>query len=147
MFGATWLVFFFVGSTLAAWLCFGMIEWDHEWAWRLPVLIQGYGAGALALYIGCGFMAESPRWLVGVGKEQQALTILAKLHANGDEQDELVQYELFEIKQSLAIDRMSSTGYDAFVKTKGNRKRLLVIAVIGASGQLCGNGLISYYIA
>lgn len=124
-----------------------MIGWNSEWAWRLPVLVQGYGAATLALYIGCGFMVESPRWLVGKGKEAEALQILAKLHANGDEQDELVQYEMIEIKQSLEIDRRTSTGYDAFIRTKGNRRRLLVIAVIGASGQLCGNGLISYYIA
>lgn len=124
-----------------------MIEWDNSWAWRLPTLIQGYGPFGLGLYIACGYMTESPRWLVGVGKEDQALRILARLHANGDENDELVQYEMAEIRHSLELDRQLSTNYDAFFRTRGNRKRLLVISVIAASGQLCGNGLISYYIA
>lgn len=124
-----------------------MITWDHSWAWRLPVMIQGYGPIVILIYIGCGFMAESPRWLVAQGQDDKALRVLAQLHANGDEQDPLVQYEMAEIRHSLALDEENKAGYISFVKTPGNRRRLLVIAVIGASGQLCGNGLISYYIS
>lgn len=142
-----WLTFFFVGSTTAAWLCFGMIGWDSSWAWRLPTLVQCFGTGMIGIYIACGFMAESPRWLISVGKDEQALRLLAQLHANGEERDELVQYELVEIKRSVEIDRATSTGYTSFFKTKGNRMRLFVLMSIAASGQLCGNGLISYYIA
>jgi hypothetical protein len=38
------------------------------------------------------FIGESPRFLVSRGKNEQALRTLARYHANGDEQDELVQY-------------------------------------------------------
>src|SRR5689334_14437840 len=35
----------------------------------------------------------------------------------------------------------------AFLKTPGNRKRLIVIVAIGAGTQLVGNGLVAYYLA
>ncbi|GFZ46304.1 hypothetical protein JCM24511_04551 [Saitozyma sp. JCM 24511] len=145
--GGTWLMNFYVGSTLAAWLCFGMINWTSSWAWRLPTLVQALGTGAVGIYIACGLMVESPRWLISVGKEDQALQTIAKMHANGDVEDDLVLYEMEEIKRGVEIDREASQGYLAFFKTPGNRRRLFVLMGIAASGQLCGVGLISYYIS
>lgn len=142
-----WLMNFYVGSTLAAWLCFGMINWTSSWAWRLPTLVQALGTGAVGIYIACGLMVESPRWLISVGKEDQALQTIAKMHANGDVEDDLVLYEMEEIKRGVEIDREASQGYLAFFKTPGNRRRLFVLMGIAASGQLCGVGLISYYIS
>lgn len=51
------------------------------------------------------FGPESPRWLVSKGKEKQALQTLAYYHADGDENDPLVQYEFQEIKAAMEFDR------------------------------------------
>jgi hypothetical protein len=48
---------------------------------------------------------ESPRWLVSKGREAQALQTLAYYHADGDENDPLVQYEFQEIKAQIEFDR------------------------------------------
>jgi hypothetical protein len=127
---------FYIGSTCSAWICFGMIGWDHSWSWRLPTLLQAMGSVIIGTYIACGLMAESPRWLVSVGKEEEALRTLAKMHANGDEQDELVQVEFNEIKT-----------YRSLFRTPGNRRRLLVLVVTAMGTQLNGSGLVSYYLA
>jgi hypothetical protein len=139
---------FYIGSTFSAWLCFGMIGWNSSWAWRLPSLFQALGSFITGTYIICGFMAESPRWLVSVGKDAAALTTLAKMHANGDEQDELVLVEFNEIKTGLAADReKKSNTYRSLFQTPGNRKRLLVSVVTAMGTQLNGVGLVSYYLA
>lgn len=52
-----------------------------------------------------GFMPESPRWLVSVGRDAQALRTLAYYHADGNEKDPLVVYEYEEIKASIHFDR------------------------------------------
>lgn len=91
---------------------------------------------------------ESPRWQLRHGQEDRALRTLAQLHANGDESDELVQYELAEMRESLAKDDgLASVSYLEFFKTRGNRRRLLVTCVVAAGAQLGGNTLVSYYLA
>lgn len=146
--GGMYLSSFYVGSTVAAWLCFGMISWDNSWAWRLPTLMQCLGSIITGTYIATGCMAESPRWLVSVGRNEQALRTLAAMHANGDEQDELVQVEFKEIQLGLQADRESKGNtYRSLVSTPGNRKRLLVLVVTAAGTQLNGTGLVSYYLA
>jgi hypothetical protein len=139
---------FYIGSTFSAWLCFGMIGWDSSWSWRLPTLFQALGSVITGTYIATGFMAESPRWLMSVGKEAAALTTLAKMHSNGDEQDELVLVEFNEIKTGLAVDREQKTNtYRSLFTTAGNRKRLLVLVITAMGTQLNGVGLVSYYLA
>lgn len=146
--GGMYLSSFYVGSTFAAWLCFGMINWDNSWAWRLPTLFQALGSFITGIYIATGFMAESPRWLVSVGRNEQALRTLAAMHSNGDESDELVQVEFNEIKAGLQADQEAKGNtYRALVSTPGNRRRLLVLVVTAAATQLNGTGLVSYYLA
>jgi hypothetical protein len=66
-----------------------------NWSWRIPTLMQGLGPIVLA--VGVWFIPQSPRWLVKQGRVEEAQRILAKYHANGDEQDPLVLLELREI--------------------------------------------------
>lgn len=46
-------------------------------------------------------LPESPRWLVSRGKDEKALAILAKYHANGDQEDPLVRFQYAEMKVSI----------------------------------------------
>lgn len=57
-------------------------------------------------------------------------------HANGDHQDELVQFEFQEIKDAILSDRTSkSTSWNHLYETCGNRKRLYLCILIGAAGK------------
>jgi sugar porter (SP) family MFS transporter len=143
---ALWFTSYQFGTIVAAWVCYGTLDWQNEWAWRLPTLFQCLGTGAIAIFTFCGFMPESPRYLVKNGKEEVARTTLAKYHANGEEQDPLVEYEMAEIKHGLEIDAQTSTTYFDLFKTPGNRKRLFVLCFIAISGQWAGNALVSYYL-
>lgn len=74
--------------------------------------------------------------------------MLAKLHANGKLDDELVLNTMAEIETGIAQDRESkNSSYLAFFKTPGNRRRVAIIIVAAAATQLVGNGLVSYYLA
>lgn len=91
---------------------------------------------------------ESPRWLIFHDRHEEALVILANAHANGDVNDELVQFEFTEIKETIALEvELTTRGISELWSTKGNRHRMLICICAGLFSQLSGNSLVSYYIA
>lgn len=92
-------------------------------------------------------MVESPRWLVKVGRYDEAHSVLAKMHANGKMDDELVLQELNEMKEVQAVAETSAKpGLKDFWATSGAKKRLFVVIVAAAGTQLSGSVLISAYL-
>jgi hypothetical protein len=124
-----------------------MLSYKSEWSWRIPAIMQAVPSAMLGLYIACGLLDESPRWLYSVGKKEQCLAVLAKLHANDQMDDELVLQEYHEIEAAAASEDAQDNSYLSFFKTKGNRKRLAVIAFMAVGTQLSGNGLVTYYLS
>jgi sugar porter (SP) family MFS transporter len=134
------------GAIVAAWSTFGSFRIQSSWAWRLPSLLQGIpSAVQIALVL---FAPESPRWLVSKGRNDQALKTLAYYHADGNDQDPLVQYEFEEIKAAIDFDRTvaANIGWKCFITSPGNRKRMRIIIAIAFFSQWSGNGLVSYYL-
>ncbi|KAF2735850.1 hexose transporter protein [Polyplosphaeria fusca] len=142
IYNTTW----YIGSIIAAWLTFGTNNIDSQWSWRIPSIIQALPS---ILQISCvWFVPESPRWYISKGRPEQALKVLAYVHAEGNPDDEVVQLEYEEIKETLAIEKEAEqTGWLELFKTKGNRHRLLILMSAGLFSQWSGNGLVSYYIS
>lgn len=134
------------GAIIAAWTAYGTQFIPTSWSWRIPSLLQGLPSMLQVCLV--GFMPESPRWLVSVGRDAQALRTLAYYHADGNEKDPLVVYEYEEIKASIHFDRnvASNIGYKSLFTTVGNRKRMRIILAIAFFSQWSGNGLVSYYL-
>ncbi|RSH90688.1 hypothetical protein EHS25_001293 [Saitozyma podzolica] len=138
----------YIGATLIGWTTYGTLHMTGDWAWRLPCLIQI--APEVLLGIVCLlWMPESPRFLISKGKNEQALQILAKYHANGDDQDPLVQLEYAEIVEAIEAEKAATKGssYIQFFKTKGNRHRLIICILVGFMCQWAGNGIVTYYLS
>jgi MFS family permease len=99
-----------VGILLAYWIAYGTnsmsgdLDGQSEWAWRIPLIIQG--VPAIILAIGIWFMPFSPRWLMNKDREEEALNTLAKLR-NLPQDHELVQIELLEIKAEVLFERQA----------------------------------------
>ncbi|KAH7118328.1 sugar transporter [Dactylonectria macrodidyma] len=143
---ALYMCGWFVGGTVCAWVTFGCRNIPSSWCWRLPVMLQIL----LPIVALPGFIMapESPRWLISVGKVQQAGDILAKHHTGGDRQHPLVTYQMVEIETTINAEKEgnSSASYLDMVKTKGNRHRLFISITLGVFAQWCGNGVVSYYL-
>lgn len=80
-------------------ITFGTLYINSNWSWRLPSLLQSAPSFVQLLLV--LLLPESPRWLVSRGKDEQALNILAKYHANGNREDPLVRFEYAEMKVSI----------------------------------------------
>jgi len=135
------------GAIIAAWTTFGSFRINNTWAWRLPSLLQGVPSVIQVLLV--LFAPESPRWLVSKGREAEALRTLAYYHADGNDQDPVVQFEFNEIKAALEFDRTvaANVGWKSLIATPGNRKRMRIIIALAFFSQWSGNGLLSYYLS
>ncbi|KAG8717733.1 hypothetical protein FRC08_006793 [Ceratobasidium sp. 394] len=135
----------FSGSIVAGWSTFGTFRIPNDWSWRIPSALQGLSSLIQFLFV--WFIPDSPRWLISVGRDQEARDVLKKWHAGGEENNGLVHFEYHEVKRAIAseAERDRSTWVDLF-RTPGNRRRMRIIIAVALFSQLSGNGLISYYL-
>lgn len=138
---------YYFGQIAAAWFCFGTLSWSEtNWRWRAPCLFQAVPPAIVLAHL--LLIPESPRWLVDHDRSDEALNILAREHANGDLNDELVRYEYDEICRALQLEKENQKSkYTDFLKTPGNRRRLLVLVTMGTGSNWVGNGIIAYYLS
>lgn len=81
------------------------------------------------------FVPESPRWLIARGRRDEAHAMLAKHHANGSMDDPLVLKEIEEIEEAIEREKVNKQGFSAFLRTPGNRRRLLIICTVACGSQ------------
>lgn len=125
--------------------CPGTNNLDGQWAWRVPVMLQAIPS--LVQIVMIWTVPESPRWLISKGRHEQAKQIMAKYHAQGDMNDELVNVEYHEIQQTIALEQeYEKNEWRELWSTPGNRHRLLILVSIGFFSQWSGNGIVSYYL-
>lgn len=90
---------------------------------------------------------ESPRFLINKGRNDQALRVLAKYHANGKMDDPLVQAEYTEICTALEAEGGEhKSSWTDLLRTKGNRRRITMAVLMACGTNWTGSGLLGYYL-
>ena len=126
IYNTTW----YLGSIIAAWLTFGTNHINSNWQWRASTLVQAVPSLLQLTFV--WFVPESPRWYLAKGRDELALKVLANVHANGNKDDELVQLELTEIRDTIRMEQeFESNGWKELIRTRGNLHRLLILITVG----------------
>ncbi|KAJ5724824.1 hexose transporter protein [Penicillium malachiteum] len=136
----------YVGSLIGACVALGTNHIQGSaWAWRVPCLLQGIPSVCQLVLIWT--VPESPRWLISKGRLEEAKKVLAYVHAQGDEDDALVNVEFDEIQQTIALEKeLEKNSWSEFWSTAGNRHRSIILISIGFFSQWSGNGIVSYFL-
>ncbi|KAK1497653.1 hypothetical protein CCUS01_13046 [Colletotrichum cuscutae] len=100
--------------------CIFLGIWDKQsnWAWR-GIMLGEAVPSVLALCL-LPFVDESPRWLFHRGRTEEAIEILARLHANGDRQHPLVIAETQEIMGTLEHEEQHDGGWKELIAPGAN---------------------------
>ncbi|KAH8660091.1 general substrate transporter [Xylariales sp. PMI_506] len=136
--------FWYLGSIIVAWTCFGTSHMasNNTWNWRIPSLLQALIPCCVLPLI--YWLPESPRWLVHVGRVDEAKAIFAKYHGNGDESDPLVITQIAEVQ--VAIERAKEgITWKALLTRKANLHRLFIVVTMTVSALWCGQNIITFY--
>ncbi|RXW24714.1 hypothetical protein EST38_g1192 [Candolleomyces aberdarensis] len=133
--------FYYSGSILCTGITVATGRNSSTLSWRLPLALQIVPAAILAGF--AWFLPESPRWLLSVGRNEEALKILAKYHGGGDEKAPLVVLEWKEFQEGVKLDASDKRWWDysELVNTRNARYRTFMMLLMGFFGQWSGNGL------
>ena len=104
-----------------------------DWRWKLGVPALPASCFFISLFL----IPESPRWLVGKGRDDEAMTVLRR---NGDREPER---EIIEIVNSLAMEK--GLAKDRVFRWRYRFPIFLAIS-IGMFNQLSGINAILYYL-
>ncbi|ETS81463.1 hypothetical protein PFICI_06465 [Pestalotiopsis fici W106-1] len=133
-------------ALIAAGVTYATADLAGSLAWRLPCALQALFSVVCGLIL--LFVPESPRWLVHRDRCDDALTVLASTHSNGDKEDPLTQLQYKEIVDTIEWER--NTGkkmtYGEVFRTPNSRRRLMLVVSVAVLAMASGNNIISYYL-
>ncbi|KAJ5225018.1 Major facilitator superfamily domain general substrate transporter [Penicillium chermesinum] len=135
-----------LGYALCNWIDFGLSKVDGTLQWRLPLVVSLF----FSLILTCSvfFLPESPRWLVSVGRTEEATHSLAAYRGLPND-DPGVRIEISGIETSLEVTVDSAKLSDIFNFKKRDDERLLyrfcLCVCLQFFQQMCGGNLISTY--
>lgn len=120
---------------LIAYLCGWALADSGGWRTMFALAV----VPAAALGIGMVFLPESPRWLIGRGRTDQAVAVLTRLRPKGFD----VHQEIADITEAAAGG--AASGHWRDLGRRWVRPALLVAVGIAAFSQLTGINAIVYY--
>lgn len=133
------------GLALAYWIeYFASLNSNEAMAWRTPLALQL--VFIFVIGVGINFFPESPRWLMKMGRCQQARDILQTIRT-GDiepEAEEIMQTVQHELKVSSANQYLSMIfPHDAY--TRSLRWRVVLAVWLQIMQELVGIGVVTVY--
>ena len=113
-------------------------------AFRIPWAIQVLPA--LILFFGLIFFPYSPRWLAAKDRWEEAIQVLADLHAGGDVKHPKVLAQYREIEESLRYEQDTSAAKWSSLLQTPMRPRVILGMSVQMFSALTGINVMMYYI-
>lgn len=132
-----------LGILIAFWIQYGTSHLNGQAAWRIPIGLQM--VPTIFLHVVFYFLPESPRWLALRDRQEDARRSLARLRANGDENNVGVLAELTEINASLRWEKQNPPpSYMQMLVGSHKRRTWLGIGVVSCRHLMNGVHHVQY---
>ncbi|KAL7270161.1 hypothetical protein RUND412_007139 [Rhizina undulata] len=134
-----------LGFVVSTWIGYGSAQAPDSSSlqWRFPLAFQS--VPALMLAIGLIWFPESPRQLIEKDREDEAYSILRKLHFDGTNEDWL-QQEFSEIRETIHREKQNTVrSWSVMFTVPVWRTRLMHGVAVQVFTQLTGINVINYY--
>ncbi|KAK7202666.1 hexose transporter [Myxozyma melibiosi] len=135
----------YVGTLVAAGICYGTEDMNTNWSWRIPSLLQ---CAPAVMAIGViMFLPASPRWLLYKGRHRDAYEVFTILYGNGDPANEEVKAHYIEALETIEFERSSGKQMDVrgLFSTWGNFRRTGLAMSTSVITMLSGSNIVTYY--
>ncbi|KAK9455937.1 general substrate transporter [Dipodascopsis uninucleata] len=147
---ALFLTFYSLGSITAGWSTFGTFRIDGTASWRIPSTLQGLPSVIQLAFV--WFVPESPRWLISMGRNEEAMDVLLKYHGENEPGDPVAVFEYDEICLALEAEKEVADltligSLRELIRSPGNRKRMVIMIWAAICSQMSGNAFVSYYLS
>ncbi|KAM3079385.1 hypothetical protein ACMFMG_005817 [Clarireedia jacksonii] len=161
------VLFITLGQVVAYIVGWAFVQWGSEetgWRW-----IVGLGAApALLQILVMLVMPETPRWLVQVGRRDEARKVLSKVFGGGEEVQKMVDGVLKGIEKEVREEEEAKRGrvrgqknkdaseswfsevkdnWSELIGVGGNRRALTIACLLQGLQQLCGFNSLMYFSA
>ena len=136
-----WQMFWSFGAIEAAYISLGTSYYSNlgNWMWKIPCIIQLVTPLMVCSMI--FFCPESPRWLVGQGRIEEARASLLRVRLPEDVEDELK-----DIQGAVVYEAEVTKGrYKQWFVNKSYAKRLVIVFGLFLGQQLGGQGVLTQY--
>ncbi|KAM3413823.1 hypothetical protein BST61_g10506 [Cercospora zeina] len=131
------------GVMFVGWLEFGLyFARESSASFRFPIAFQAFFP--IIVMIMVPMLEESPRWLAGKDRWEDARIVLSKLE-DEPEDSEFVAEQLLTIRQSLELENQGHSG-NPFARTKNRHLNRTLIAIgVNILAQMSGVNVITFY--
>ena len=129
-------IFIVLGILIASIVTYELAP-SKDWRW----MFAGALVPATVLVVGLNFLPETPRWLLNLGKEDEARAVLASTHAG---QDDDIDAEVASIREVIRADT-EKTGRIRDLGAKWVRPMLFVALLLAVGQQFSGVNAINAY--
>ncbi|KAI9037087.1 sugar porter family MFS transporter [Aspergillus affinis] len=135
-----------LGYVLCNWIDFGLTKVSGDLQWRIPLAISFFFN--IIIMAAVFLLPESPRWLVRVGRIEQATHSLAAYKGVSPD-DESVRLEIAGVENSLETSAQSVSLTEMFSGKDDERLlyRFCLCIMLQFFQQMCGGNLISVYVS